>query len=171
MPRRHLAGRSPPEMYQRVLLPLDGSDLAEAAIPWVIELVRLSQGDVVLLQAIQSPSQLLISAGAVEGGGGGGDFATAAIREQRSAAECYLEEVRGHLAAQITSKLAIEIVEGRPQEAICEVAHRLNVDVIVMATHGRSGLKRAVLGSVADHVVRSSPGIAVLVVRPEVEST
>ena len=134
--------------------------------------MRRPQGDVVRVQAMPSPSELPSSAGAVEGGGGGrGDFATAAIREQRSAAECYLEEVRGHLAAQITSKLAIEIVEGRPQEAICEVAHRLNVDVIVMATHGRSGLKRAVLGSVADHVVRSSPGIAVLVVRPEVEST
>ena len=54
------------------------------------------------------------------------------------------------------------VVRGEPGPAIVSVASRLECDLIVMSTHGLSGLKRAVLGSVADHVVRHAPEIAVL---------
>jgi nucleotide-binding universal stress UspA family protein len=54
------------------------------------------------------------------------------------------------------------VVQGEPGSAIVSVAARLGCDLIVMSTHGLSGLKRAVLGSVADHVIRHAPDIAVL---------
>ena len=63
------------------------------------------------------------------------------------------------------SKVSIEVAEGVPGDAVVEAAQRLGCDLVIMATHGRSGLGRAVLGSVADHVVRHVHS-AVLLVRP-----
>lgn len=62
--------------------------------------------------------------------------------------------------------VAVEMVEGVPVEHILRVARERAVDVIVLGTHGRTGLRRAVLGSVAESVVRRAP-CSVLVVRPE----
>ncbi len=63
----------------------------------------------------------------------------------------------------------VAIREGRPTEEIEAAVRELGCDLVVMATHGRSGLRRAVLGSVADHVVRHTPGAPVLLVHLDPE--
>lgn len=62
------------------------------------------------------------------------------------------------------AKIKSVVVEGKPAEAICKAADEHEVDVIIIPTHGRSGLKHALLGSVAEKVVRQAP-CSVLVVR------
>lgn len=54
-------------------------------------------------------------------------------------------------------KVETRIVPGLPAEQVVHCAHKENADVIVMGTHGRSGLKRLMIGSVADKVIRSAP--------------
>ena len=64
------------------------------------------------------------------------------------------------------AKVALELVEGTPVDEIVRSARDREVDVVVLGTHGRTGVRRAVLGSVAERVVRHAP-CSVLVVRPE----
>jgi len=59
------------------------------------------------------------------------------------------------------------VVRGNPFELVAEEAESVGADLIVIASHGRSGLGRAVTGSVADHVIRETPHAAVLVIRPQ----
>ena len=62
--------------------------------------------------------------------------------------------------------MTTRIVEGPPGPTIVEEVHENSCDLIVMATHGRSGIRRAVLGSVADYVVGNATDVQVLLVRP-----
>ncbi len=125
-------------MYQRIMLPLDGSDLAQTALPHALELCRGLGATLVLLY----------------------------VRDPRSgsteAARRYLEYVR---TQHNSSGVPIEIVvrEGPVAAAIIEAADVERADVIAMATHGRSGLQRAVYGSVAEQVLRGSSKPVLLV--------
>ena len=82
--------------------------------------------------------------------------------EQRYAAE-YLRSVGERLRGRV-KQVKEEVVQGQPADVIVERASALGIDLIAMTTHGRSGLQRLVLGSVADEVVRRAP-CAVLLVR------
>ena len=62
------------------------------------------------------------------------------------------------------------VLRGNPYELIRAEAAAVDADLIVIASHGRSGLGRAVTGSVADHVIRETPESAVLVIRPRSEN-
>ena len=59
-----------------------------------------------------------------------------------------------------------EIREGRPGDEIVDAVTELGADVVVIATHGRTGFRRAILGSVADHVARHTPTASVMLIRP-----
>ena len=88
------------------------------------------------------------------------------VGAQREAAEQNLEGVKAALAAEGIANVTTRVVEGFAGDAILEAADDEGADLIVMATHGRGGLGRAILGSVADHVVRNAKQQAVLLVRP-----
>jgi nucleotide-binding universal stress UspA family protein len=161
-------------MYRRVMLPLDGSDLAKQALRHAIMLATAGSSEVVLLQVIDSEAQIIaqttpatiepIPAGRITA-----EVAHEAVEGQRQAAVANLQSAEADLKAAGIERVVAEIVEGPPGEAIADAAQRLGCDVIVMATHGRSGLRRAILGSVADHVVRHTPTSAVLLVKPDAE--
>ena len=126
-------------MYSRILVPLDGSALAEAALPRAEALAHLAPSTLYLLRA--------------------------APPEEEGTAASYLETVADHLRAR---GLVVETltVPGDPTEAIVwEAAHR-DVDVVVMATHGRGGVGRGLLGSVADQVLHRM-ALPVLLVRAD----
>lgn len=118
-------------MYKRIMVPLDGSDLAQSALPHAVELAR-ALGATLLLFYVRDPRS-----GSVE------------------AARRYLAFVRDEQAA---SGVPIEILvgEGHVAAAIIEAAEQQQIDLIAMATHGRSGMQRVVYGSVAEQVLRSS---------------
>jgi nucleotide-binding universal stress UspA family protein len=139
--------------YQRILVPVDGSSLAEAVLPHVVALARRYGSTVELVRAYAPPPSLLAASAASALPGTGpmldpGPF----IAAGREEAELYLVELEGRLRRE---GIVVEHrrLAGSPGEAIAAESRRADVDLIAMTTHGRGGLGRLVLGSVADHVV------------------
>ncbi|MGE3961210.1 MAG: universal stress protein [Dehalococcoidia bacterium] len=157
-------------MYSKILLPLDGSDLSREAINHAKGLAKATNSPLVLLQVIDSEEQLISQASGITiepmaMGEVTVDAARAAVAAQREAATKNLEAVKAELAAEgITAETIIR--EGHPGEQIVDAVEELGADVVVMATHGRTGFRRAILGSVADHVARHTPTASVLLIRP-----
>ena len=159
-------------MYEKILVPSDGSELAAEAFPHVAR-VAAEDAEVVLVSVIDTVARVLshTNLGAAElAGPVGVETATESVEAQREAAEAYLEEQAGALRALGPRSVTIRIAGGNPGEEIVHCAKEEEAGIIVIATHGRSGWRRAILGSVADHVVRDADGIPVLLVHPAPES-
>ena len=157
-------------MYSKILLPLDGSDLSREAISHAKELALATKTPVVLLQVIDSEAQLITQASGITiepmaMGEVTVDAARAAVAAQREAATQNLEAAKADLTAAGV-EASYEIREGRPGDEIVDAVTELGADVVVIATHGRTGFRRAILGSVADHVARHTPTASVMLIRP-----
>ncbi|MFO8101373.1 MAG: universal stress protein [Dehalococcoidia bacterium] len=130
-------------MYERILVPLDGSQLAEVALPYARSLAEKpgSAIDVVYVEEFNLSDALehLPKPQSNEGA------------PDRYSAEKYLEGV-----AKKAPEAKSTVLFGHPAEAIVEYANTEDIGLIVMATHGRSGIRLWALGSVADKVVRAS---------------
>lgn len=153
------------------MLTHDGSDLAAAAIPHAVTIAAATGAEVVVSQVIDSVAQVIsqTSIATIEPMPGGritAELAEESVAAQRAAAQQNIEAVKAQLTTQGVKSVSTAVLEGPAGSSICDAATQLGVDMIVIATHGRSGLGRAVLGSVADHVVRHAH-CAVLVIRPE----
>ena len=157
-------------MYRKILVTLDGSDLSEAAIPHAVSVAKASSAPLVLLQVVDSVAHIMTQATPAGFDLGGGamtaQVAEEAVSAQREGAQEFLSVAKAKIEAEGVANVTTELAEGSPGDAIVDAAERLGCDLIVMATHGRSGLGRVLLGSVADHVVRHAPNAAVLLVRP-----
>jgi nucleotide-binding universal stress UspA family protein len=161
-------------MYQRILLTNDGSELAAAAIPHASTIAKATGAEVVVLQVVDSVAQIMtqMTTGTIEplpAGPVTAEIAEESVGSQHAEAEKGLNAVKARLETDGVQNVRILVAEGRPQDAIVDVARELGCDLIVMATHGRSGLGRAILGSVADHVVRNASNAAVLLTRPDMD--
>ncbi|MEZ4502797.1 MAG: universal stress protein [Dehalococcoidia bacterium] len=156
-------------MYRTILFTTDGSDLAEAAIPNALHLATSTGAVVVAVQVIDTVGQIMAQTTPSGWVGGAGRYAVESAEEvvaaERSEADAHLEATRQRLLDGGAVEVRTQILEGHPGSAIVDAARDLGADVIVMATHGRAGLGRALLGSVADHVVRHA-SCPVLLVRP-----
>lgn len=128
----------------KVLVPLDGSPLAEMALPTAIELLRDSpDATLVLLRAAEATTLPGVDPT---------DAQVAVVRE----AEEYLEGVATRLRNEGLPRVITSVWFSRAAEAIVEAARVRGVDLIVMSTQGRSGLRRIVFGSVAESVLRGT---------------
>ena len=149
-------------MYQRILLTDDGSEVARTAIPHAATLARGFSASVLALRISdavgESPHDVSAESWGmyVERARGAGEPIEA---------EPHLSDVVTALREAGVQEIGALVVKGDAGDAIVEVGRRTGCDLIVMSTTGRSGLRRAVLGSVADHVVHHSPGIPVLLCR------
>lgn len=138
-------------MIRRILVPLDGSVLAESAIPHAMSLARAFRSEVVLLRVV----------------GGGPATGLGAVdsldwRFQKAEAESYLQEVASRFgAAGIAATRVVEA--GKASEQILEVARRREADLVVVSTHGEGGCTDFHLSGTAAKVI-SSAGCSVLVV-------
>ena len=145
-------------MYKEILVPLDGSELAEAAVPHAIELAKAFNASVTLLSVVE-PVGVHAQPGAI----GPVVSVTLNIEEEMDRIREYL-----HGVAERYKDYNVEIKkvvrEGDPASIICDYAHETNADLIVMSTHGRSGIQRWVYGSVADRVLRAAK-IPILLIR------
>jgi nucleotide-binding universal stress UspA family protein len=145
------------KQYKHIVVPLDGSELAELALVDAVSLAQLNQAEVTLLQVIP-PIEQVVGAGTNHP-----VFIDQQWETKRGFALDYLTEVSKRLGCEdITIHPAVDL--GSPAETIIDYAHKHAIDLIVMATHGRSGLKRWVYGSVADKVLRGAD-LPVLLVR------
>ena len=145
-------------MYPKVLVPLDGSELAECALPEVIKLGRGGVvGEVILLKVIEI--EVINIPKAYERSI---DFA-ALKNAHRNESMKYLEGVQSRLQAEGIN-VSTELLEGRPEEKIVDYARNRPVDLIVIATHGYTGMKRLMFGSVALQVLHDA-NVPVLLIR------
>lgn len=152
-------------MYERILVPLDGSKIGEAALPYVEELVTKllpnTKVEVTLIQVISSLTFYVIAGEASPPV----PYTEEEIALLRKQALDYLSQVGETLSGKgvvVTTK----VVMGNAAEEIIRAADETNADLVAMSTHGRSGLSRWAFGSVADRVLRggSKP---VLVIRAQ----
>lgn len=143
-------------MYKRILLTLDGSELAEQALPYAVAQAEQFQAELILLRVLEPLGDKIIKRGA------GFNRAEETIhdiaRENLERASKGIHE-RG-------IQLRMVITEGRPYEEIIHFAETEQVDLIVICTRGHSGFSRWLMGSVADRVTRGVC-IPVLLVRAQ----
>ena len=141
---------------KRLLVPLDGSDLSTSVLPFAGDLAKRLGASLVLFHAVYEPVMTYPGAEAV--------FDTPVLEEMEAGAREYLKPAAGDLTEQGV-KVDVVAAIGNATDGIVWAAERQDADLIVMSTHGRSGLGRMVLGSVADGVVRRT-SLPVIVVRP-----
>lgn len=145
---------------KRVLVPLDGSALAEAALPALLRLFPADKLDILLFEVLPSPTANAVypSWGPV------GEWGEVLPNpeEARAQAQAYLSQVALRLSG---AHVSTTVTEGAPGHAILETIRTAKPDLVAMATHGRGGLARAVMGSVTDLVLRAA-AVPVLVVHP-----
>jgi len=148
-------------VYGKILVPLDGSKLAEVVLPYVQELAQRFDSEVTLIHVVVPLSKLVAETmpATLEATGAGAAFgleaASEALKVEQEGARSYLAKVVKRLKGR-QIKVRAEIVEGVAGDAIVEYAHGHAMDLIAMSTHGRSGLRRLVFGSVADQVLRQA---------------
>ncbi len=140
--------------FRCVLIPLDGSEAAEAMIPAALSVAGPAGIQVRLLQVVlpTTPADHFAGELAVP-------FDHTDVEQRTAESEAYLRRVAERMRGKRVDISTRVVTHGQPAVAILEEADRLDVDLIAMATHGRGGVVRLVLGSVADKVLRgaSSP--------------
>jgi nucleotide-binding universal stress UspA family protein len=137
---------------RHILIPLDGSALAEQILEPAIELGRLIQAEYMLLGVVEASQvpDYAIAGNLVEDNGGG------VIWPQQAKLQTYLDEVAERLRRRSLPVQTRVILHQPAAAAILDAAHLHADGVIALATHGRSGLDRMLLGSVADKVIRGA---------------
>ena len=143
-------------MYSRILLPLDGSPLAEQALPHAVTLAETFQAELILLKVLPPlPGKLHLYREALR----------IAEEGRREMAGKYLDCVAQSIQER-DIPTRVEIIDGHPHAEIAQFAERENIDLIVICSRGQSGLSRWLMGSVADRVARGV-SIPVLLVRAQ----
>jgi nucleotide-binding universal stress UspA family protein len=145
----------PTNRAPRILVPLDGSDLAAEALGPASELARQFAAELVLLSVIQPPTYAYAE---------GFDYVVFEPEEERAAVAGDLEAIAERLRGDGLT-VSIRTAVGFAPATIAEIGREERIDLIVMATHGRGGLARLVLGSVATGTLQRA-GLPVLLVRP-----
>ena len=154
-------GARQPSLFERILVPLDGSELAEAVLPHAIAIAKLEKARVHLLQVEERAEDLRLSVWALA------SPEPDDLPARLASADRYLHHVMARFESEW--KPATVSVEARGAhrvgEAIAQVAVERESDLIAMATHGR-GASRMLIGSVADKVIRGTE-CSVLLLRPK----
>ena len=154
-------------MYRRILVPLDGSKLAECALPYAEALAKGCDTEKVILvsvtervqgyRALKDPGQPL-----------GQRLVPEAFGKKEKQAQRYLDRIAKAMEAKGIN-VSTEVLLWKPAEAIVGYAKQSGCDLIIMASHGRSGVSRWAHGSVADKVLRGSPVPVLMVKAPGCE--
>lgn len=145
-------------MYKKIMVPLDGSNLAECVLPHVDVIAKGCGVTEVLFVRVAEPT--FVPGGAYGGGMQVTGPEMVKIREQESevvAAEArqYLDRLVG-IPMYPGVTITREVLEGPVADTLAEYAENNGVDLVVISTHGRSGISRWIWGSVADRILRAA---------------
>ena len=141
-------------MFKNILVPLDESDLSERALPVAKELAGRLGATIHLLEAVQPQAELFTGPDSIA-------VSQYHVEAMRNSAEIQIENARKYLANVAGAcqaeglQVRTELREADAPESIKAYADDNEIDLIVMSTHGRSGIHRMLIGSVTDRVVRS----------------
>jgi nucleotide-binding universal stress UspA family protein len=148
-------------MYKKIMVPLDGSKLAECVLPHLETIVKGCESPEVIAVKVVEP--LSVPYGREVSQLASLEQVKAFETHQKADAEKYLKEVIARLKKTGVNAKA-KVIYGKAGEALSDYATKNKVDLVIIATHGRSGISRWVWGSVADRLVRSV-SVPVLMVR------
>ena len=154
--------------FTHLLVPTDFSDPANGALAHAVEEATLHRAKVTLLHVLppNAGTDVYYVSGdpggahgydPVAGGRVGGPPPGAPTVVRRDPSERALTLLHDLVPDAFRGSWAVEAASGHPADTIVRIAHERNVDLIVMGTHGRTGLQHALLGSVAEKVVRTAP--------------
>jgi len=145
-------------MYKKILAPLDGSELSECSLKHVTAIAKgCAVPGVVLLHIIEPPTYTAYAVISQE-------LLSDILRKSKTKTKRYMAKAVDKLKKNgINAKTVI--IEGMPSDEILNYTEKNQVDLIIMSTHGSSGLTRWAFGSVTDKVMRNSP-VPVLVIAP-----
>ena len=129
--------------FTNILVPLDGSALAETALPTAVQLVKEQGASLLLMRAVEAWAFT-------------SDLVEAEISVVREA-EQYLAKLADLLRANGCERVETSVWYGAPARSIVDAASAQKADLIVMISHGRGGISRLIMGSVAESVLRGTP--------------
>jgi len=136
-------------MYQNILVTLDGSPLAEQALPHAVALAKKFDANLHIVRVVvpialiaPTPTEYDISE----------TYRRACLRE----AHDYLQNFNTKYGGELKNPIQVQVLEGVVVDCVLEYADEQHIDMIVMATHGRSGIGRWFYGSVAERVLRAA---------------
>lgn len=156
-------------MFNKLLVPLDGSRFASRALPYAIDIALRYDIEIILLQVIQQTTPITESG--IEYGIESPISAEIAVETALTEDKRHSAYAKRYLSAQVRKikgkgvRVSYQTIFGQPVQTILKFIRRHKIDIVVMTTHGKTGFRRAIMGSVADAVIRES-SIPVLVVRP-----
>jgi len=147
-------------VYKKVLVPLDGSTMAECALDHVRKLAKVGAiGELTLLQIVESPASSPWVTAPV-------DLLEQLEAEFEQHAQTYLSRVQTRLVSEGIKSATEVLVNSQPSSAIVQYSEENGTELIILATTGHSGVKRWVFGSVALKVLHDTT-IPVLLIRPD----
>jgi nucleotide-binding universal stress UspA family protein len=152
-------------MFEKMLVCLDGSELSEQILPYALRQAQLFHSEVVLLHVLSEPFFQMPGVP----GAPGYPVQTDGMVKQNAEDTIKANKYLNHIALSFR-KLALQVtsitLEGPAGEMIVKYAQDNKMNLIALATHGRSGISRAVMGSVADHVIRKT-NLPLLLIKPQ----
>jgi nucleotide-binding universal stress UspA family protein len=150
--------KRPPGAIRRVILPVDGSEVSERAIPMAVDIARSLGVGITVLRALDLDLEGTIPASGVD------EFPVLNMEKMRAESQSYVDDIAKRVHDLGITDCDTRIVDERPAQAIVDEVGEGGDKLVVMGSHGRSGATRWLLGSVSDNVVRHSAG-PVLIVR------
>jgi nucleotide-binding universal stress UspA family protein len=148
-------------MYKKILAPLDGSKLSECSLEHLKAIaIGCAVPEVILLRVVE-PLSALATADLAQAGG---NLLAKEEQQSKDEAQDYLSKLDAKLKKEGLATKAVSVY-GRAAEVILDYASKNKVDLIIMSTHGRSGVSRWAFGSITDRVLRHS-AVPVLIVSP-----
>ena|SRR5437870_5022172 len=144
-------------MFKRILVPHDGSAFAERALPHALELAKQFSAEIHLLEVVPDQAPALLTEEAAEQMNP--EVALETLDEvQETIRQAGRERLQGLATTLQRDGLVVRwsLVDGDPVEQILDYADKNEIELIAMASHGRTGLARAILGSTTDAVLRQA---------------
>jgi nucleotide-binding universal stress UspA family protein len=155
-------------MFERIAVPLDGSKFSASALSYAIEIAKQFGSEVLLIHVVTPTNPMIWASptGVTSPTATQMAIESAQLRDKENAqrARRYLKRKLRQVAVQGV-KSSFHVTIGAPAKSIIEFCEKEKINLVVMTTSGKSGIKRAILGSVADELIRE-PGIPVLAIRP-----
>ena len=147
--------------YKKIVVPLDGSGWAKRAVPHAVDIARANDSELILLHIFRPPAAEFIPEIALAG-------QDEQIQQMREQVKQYLIGLRQELRDENLT-VRTHLIEGAGvAHLICEFVNNEGIDLIVMSTHGRTGISRFLFGSVAYQVMQCA-NVPVLLIKPDEE--
>ncbi len=152
------------KMFNRILIPLDGSETGEAALPYIGELTKKLEPEVILLQVV-APGQHVHTIGGLDYV----PFTEQQVELMRADAKQYLEKVSKKLTGT-KGAIKSEVRIGDAAKEIIKLADETNTSLVAISTHGRSGIRQWIFGNVAHKVLQGGNTPILLVRAPKIKT-